>query len=656
MNISMKSLLVGGTCALCFSFAGQAQSVDYSALQDTFGEPVTTSATGKPQRASDVPADMEIITSDEIRRMGAHSIPDVLQFVTGMDVRQYTASNSEANVRGEIQTTTPRLLVLVNGRQVYLDYYGYVPWSSIPVQMSEIRQIEVVKGPASALFGFNAYSGVINIITNSPLKDNVSTVEGEYGTQAYRHGSAVLTHHFFGDTLGVKLAAGYSKNHEFGTGNPQDMQRTAEFEARWQMLSNVEIGLEATRAETSDFELSSLNTFGNIQYGISSIKGDVLADTSLGLLSAEGHTSHANIKKHFSFGDLIYSDNLLQGKASDLFKIGTDNTFRVSVEYRDTSNNVPSLGLPMSSRIGYTVLSGSAMWDWQISPKWSLTNSLRFDHLVTYWDGQFATYPVGLKGTPPTLADYNNHTIDAVSYNSGLVYKMSDVDTFRLLAGHGVQVPSLLDLSNLGTGATVGAAPYSLYLKPSYQDNYEIGYDRKLAEINSTLHLAVFHKVSTNLLQYAKVNSGSSIETGFELGLKGQSASGLRWNGSYTYRSVSDHVGIAAGTGTNLIDFQNGTPKSKVVAGLGYNFKKFEIDLQGRWQSSYVDWYNINYAMAVHPTTIKAYPVLDARVAYNFTPGLSLAVSGTAVTKTQQVETGGLPVERRLYVTVAESF
>jgi iron complex outermembrane receptor protein len=60
-----------------------AQSVDYGALEQLFGEPVTTSATGKPQKASEVPANMEIITQEDIRRSGADNIPDILQFITG---------------------------------------------------------------------------------------------------------------------------------------------------------------------------------------------------------------------------------------------------------------------------------------------------------------------------------------------------------------------------------------------------------------------------------------------------------------------------------------------------------------------------------------------------------------------------------------------
>src|ERR1700678_2392084 len=119
----------------------------------------------------------------------------------------YSVGDAEIGVRGYDALVNPRLLVLVDGRQVYSDDYGYVAWNTIPVQLSEIRQIEVVRGPNTALFGFNAASGVINIVTYDPLLDtrNTATVRG--GTQGYGGGEAVATEHF-GTTAGVRVSVG----------------------------------------------------------------------------------------------------------------------------------------------------------------------------------------------------------------------------------------------------------------------------------------------------------------------------------------------------------------------------------------------------------------------------------------------------------------
>ena len=78
----------------------------------------------------------------------------------------------------------------------------------------KIRQIEIVKGPNSALFGFNAAGGVINIITFNPLYDKVNTASVTVGTQGYREVSAVAADHL-GDNFGIRLSAGGAQSDDF---------------------------------------------------------------------------------------------------------------------------------------------------------------------------------------------------------------------------------------------------------------------------------------------------------------------------------------------------------------------------------------------------------------------------------------------------------
>ena len=110
--------------------------MDYGALEQLFKEPVTTSVNGSPERVSDVPATMEIITADEIRRSGTKDIPGVLRHAGGVDTQEWGNDNTDVSVRGYDQALAQRLLVLVDGRQVYADHYGYTPgarcrWNSV---------------------------------------------------------------------------------------------------------------------------------------------------------------------------------------------------------------------------------------------------------------------------------------------------------------------------------------------------------------------------------------------------------------------------------------------------------------------------------------------------------------------------------------------
>ena len=97
-------------------------------------------------------------------------------------MRRYGFAAADVGIRGYNETSNPRLLVLLNGQQVYLDDIGRTQWYTLPVELDEIRQIEIVKGPNTALFGFNAASGVINIITYDPMRESVNTA-----TRTCRH-------------------------------------------------------------------------------------------------------------------------------------------------------------------------------------------------------------------------------------------------------------------------------------------------------------------------------------------------------------------------------------------------------------------------------------------------------------------------------------
>ena len=84
----MKKLSLYAVSALVgmSSVNAQAQSIDYDMLEGLFGEKVTASATGKPQRVSEAPVDMIIIGQDEIVKSGAQDIPQLLQKYAGMSV------------------------------------------------------------------------------------------------------------------------------------------------------------------------------------------------------------------------------------------------------------------------------------------------------------------------------------------------------------------------------------------------------------------------------------------------------------------------------------------------------------------------------------------------------------------------------------------
>jgi iron complex outermembrane recepter protein len=165
------------------------------------------------QPISQAPSNVYVITDEDIRQSGATDLPTVLRRIPGMEVMQTTGADFNVSVRGDNQLTANKLLVMVDGRSIYVDTQGQVYWKAIPVTLPEIKRIEVLKGPASVLYGFNAFDGIINIITKSPAEMKGTTLQfggGEYGTI-----SSAAIHAGVQGKLGYRLSVGHDQNQQW---------------------------------------------------------------------------------------------------------------------------------------------------------------------------------------------------------------------------------------------------------------------------------------------------------------------------------------------------------------------------------------------------------------------------------------------------------
>jgi iron complex outermembrane receptor protein len=648
-----------------------AQTIDYGALQQLFGEPVTTSVTGSPQRATDVPANMEIITADDIRRSGADNIPDILQFVAGIDVRRYSFGQSDVSVRGYDQQASPRLLVLINGRQVYLDDYGYTAWQSLPVQMAEIRQIEVVKGPNSALFGFNAAGGVVNIITFDPLLDSTNDVTVRSGTQGYASGSAVMTLHD-GDRAGLRLSAGGFRADEFSTSRltaalgpfdrtPSDYSFSAD--GAVVLAPKIELTAEGTATNSQMFQVIPLPRIDSETSQTNSIKLGLAADTNFGLINVTAYRNGFEYIVENAAPKVVENNRSYVVQANDVFKVSDDHTIRLDLEYRNNSVVSALFG----GTIGYSIYAASAMWNWQIAPQLALTNAVRLDFLELHYSGS------AVPGSQYTVSDYNDARLSEFSFNSGLVYKPTTEDAVRLLAARGIQAPSLVDFG-LQAAYQIGGLPISFIGNPDLRAasvmNYEVDYDRTISA-NATLRAAVYDQRTNDLIASAlntplapgagglasySQNIGSSSAAGAEIGLKDASETGVRWNVSYSYISISDRLSLGALSGTSsLLNYDSGSPASVVDVGAGYTWDRLDIDAQARWQSRFTDYYP-TVTNGSQPFRIDNYVTMNARIAYRITDNLTVALAGEQLLEPQIFEAAGLPVERRITLSISSQF
>ena len=124
----------------------------------------------------DTPLSTSVLSADDIARSGVTSIPEAMRLIPGIIVREKTNGNYDIHIRGNdnipygqqtIFSENTLTLVMIDGRVVYNYSTGGTFWESLPIGINDIDRIEVVRGPASALYGPNAVSGVINIITKN---------------------------------------------------------------------------------------------------------------------------------------------------------------------------------------------------------------------------------------------------------------------------------------------------------------------------------------------------------------------------------------------------------------------------------------------------------------------------------------------------------
>lgn len=172
-----------------------------SAAEPATNEIVVT-ATRAPVARADVPASVTVISGEAIRNSPARNADDLLRSVPGVSVlRSYGMGHgipSELNVRGV--PGTHRTLLLADGIPLNEASSGFLAINEVPAGV--IRQMEVVRGPFSALYGTDAFAGVVNLLTFDPADGPLFETAAGAGNGGYRSGSV--------RTIGGQAGHGYA--------------------------------------------------------------------------------------------------------------------------------------------------------------------------------------------------------------------------------------------------------------------------------------------------------------------------------------------------------------------------------------------------------------------------------------------------------------
>jgi iron complex outermembrane receptor protein len=213
-----------------------------------------TSATKHEQPLSESPSAVTVLTHEDIQASGARTLPEALRLVPNMDVYMIKPFWYAVGVRGRTTDESDRMLLVVDGRDVTSELLGAPLWTVQYFSMDDVERIEVIRGPGSALYGANAYSGVVHVITRLPGEGSRATVSVRGGEQGQAELSCRVSETF----SGVSLAAMAGLVQE-------DLWTSRDFTSREIIRSRLDAKIELGPDTHLTFEAGALQGSGMIQ-------------------------------------------------------------------------------------------------------------------------------------------------------------------------------------------------------------------------------------------------------------------------------------------------------------------------------------------------------------------------------------------------------
>ena len=502
----------------------------------------------------DTPAAMDVITDKDIMNSGAKNafdavnmVPGITSFSYGASGLEYGAMDSRVNIRGLERGS----LILVNGVPMNLNGKGGL--SSIPT--GSIARIEVLKGAASALYGSDAMSGVVNVITKTPTKEGGSATigVGNMGSQTYKINYGTprfligIERGFFGKqdpSTPVRTdSVDHPRGYEYYTA--RDKGNSIGIFMSGKLSDKVTLNFSRFEGKSAYAQLSTESNATNRNRHSTTYAYDD-SKNNASLIYKDGNTT----------GTLFYNDRDLKGKnrkhslpsytSNDSNYIARQYGFDVQHEWDFRGGKDYLIAGVLGKRETYRTTSGSVYanphrhslalygsYSYQINPKWTTILGLRYTDIKDPVKNQHVL-------TPQFQLNHRINKESSVYMNVGKAFTMPNLsDTFKTV--------------NRQYQSVSGRN-----LKPEEGWNYELGY--KHITNKDSWKVAAFYMDFKNFFSWKPDSNGKMT---------------IRVNGG-RFRNV----GVEAQYGRKLTD------RLKVTVGAAYsNPKQMEID-KNYWQQA----------------------------------------------------------------------
>lgn len=577
MKITKAMLAAAVACGTMFSTVVYAEE---EATPDFAMDTVVVTANRMENKLVDTPANVSVVTSEEIERRNYQDAIEAVKNVPGVNV----TGSARADQNYIYINGSERVLILVDGRRINTNRgvtSGRATFdASLLPNPSVIERIEILKGGAATVYGSEAVGGVINIITkralNNYVKVDVNT--GSWGTQNYKS----IVSHKEGKT-GIfatfsKEKQNYIKYKEADTSEHKKMKNSRYQKEAVNIKVEQEIGEDKLATLFFEHSLKKGGRPGAVatwKHSDTADGSDLTNNVSLrydwGINSdALGYVQvYRNYAKNEYFNSNTNWCNVPETTIGvDLqqqIKVSDNNKLIVGANYSDANVRYKGSMDPYDKTI--TKKSIFVQDSWNFTESWILNTGLRYNNHSN--SGSKFT------GSAAINKKFNDNSHAFVSWSQ--VYNTPTTDDLFTHAAYSIADPNL---------------------KPEKGNTYTLGYETKVGEKGlasiSTFYSTLDDAIVWDWTHYSpmrSVNVDKQKRRGIELSYKHDINDNWSLNASYTYVKV-ENKNAAIGSDSFARDY-NILP-NQYKLGVSYNNAKWNVDLYGRGASggakaTYVD-------------------------------------------------------------------
>lgn len=615
-NAVMVSLLAGTTLV----WGGTAFA--HEDLQEFALEDMVVTASRVPTQKVDTPADISVITKEEIADQNYASASDALRAIPGVNVLGSGAKGSSMGQDKILLNGDERVLVLVDGRRMNLGSSGNSSADWLP-PVNAIERIEVLKGGGSALYGTDAVGGVINVIMKkgSEIGNHVTVkaAGGSWNAEQY----AISASGSNDSGLGLIVSATKERRGEYKFKNANGKSQLLKNSGYDDTGVIVKLDQKVGEDNRIGVNFEHINAEGGSPFGYSGfgntdshkrISNNVAlrydwneSSDERGYVQVYKNYQHAHFRSPVASMQSNFTDSTIGLEAQQNFKFSDTDELTVGLEYYKTTVDNTAL------YTGERDVNNKAIFAenrWEFAPSWQLNTGLRYDHHSKY----------GSEVTPKVALNKKFDENSNVYLSWGRVFNAPTTDD---LFWHQV------DSSQWGTFYTYGDPN----LKPEKGYVWTFGGNTKLNE-KTSLSANVFYSKITDAIDWdytsvpnytLAVNVNKEKRRGLELSLNHDFDDNLSAYASYTYVQVKQDKG--KGFTKDL------TTKPNIYrAGLKYKNADWLFTLNanavtGQSEKNFVD---------------SSYFTLDLGAQYKINDNAKLFINGYNLTNARYAEFGGL--------------